>query len=74
MIVVHMLQDKHNIKSWRPIHAVSVFRNQPITSLSWNKNPVHELPILIASTDDLDAKKGYQIAVFAINSPSVYVV
>jgi hypothetical protein len=71
MVVVHMLQNKHNIKSWRAIHAISVFRNQQINSLSWNQNPVHELPILVASTDDMEARDGQQIAVFAINSPSV---
>lgn len=71
MVVVHMLQDKDNIKSWRPIHAISVFHNQSINSLSWNQNPVHELPILIASTDDLKAPDGQHIAVFAINSASV---
>ncbi|KAI6174603.1 hypothetical protein M3Y97_01008900 [Aphelenchoides bicaudatus] len=71
MVIIHMLQDKNDIRSWRPIHAISVFRDQSINSLSWNRNPVHELPIIIASTDDIDAEEGQQVAVFAINSASV---
>ncbi|KAI6171739.1 hypothetical protein M3Y98_00895700 [Aphelenchoides besseyi] len=70
-IVVHQMFDPTNPKTWRPIHAISVFRDQPISSLSWNQNPVHELPIIVASTNGLTAAPNRRIAVFAINSPSV---
>ncbi|KAI6220963.1 hypothetical protein M3Y99_01574500 [Aphelenchoides fujianensis] len=73
VIVVHMLADVKRPETWTATHVIRVFAGQPISSLTWNLNPVHELPILVAATDGLTAKDGERIAVFAVNSPTVNV-
>ncbi|CAD5210440.1 unnamed protein product [Bursaphelenchus okinawaensis] len=64
VVVIHVLQNQRDITSWRPIMAIQVFPNQAINSLTWNRNPVHELAIMVASTNALDSKSDQRIAIF----------
>ncbi|CAD5214341.1 unnamed protein product [Bursaphelenchus xylophilus] len=64
VVVIHTLENQRDITSWRPIMAIQVFPNQTINSLTWNRNPVHELAILVASTNALDSRSDQRIAIF----------